>query len=106
MTIVMITASVLAGRWVARAGPRWPMTIGCLLGGAGILIVDAVLGPNVGFGQLSWSLAIAGAGFGITLVPVTSAALDAVPAEHSGMAASATNTSSEPYSASRSSGRS
>ncbi|MBV8951546.1 MAG: hypothetical protein JOZ99_11770, partial [Actinobacteria bacterium] len=60
-----------------------------------ILVVDAVLGPNVGFGHLSWSLAIAGAGFGITFVPVTSAALDAVPPEHSGMAASATNTSRE-----------
>jgi hypothetical protein len=71
------------------------MTIGCLLAGAGILIVDGVLGPQVGFTQLSWSLAIAGAGFGIALVPVTSAALDAIPAEHSGMAASATNTSRE-----------
>jgi MFS family permease len=95
MTIVMIAASALTGYWVARAGPRWPMTIGCLLAGAGILIVDSVLGPRVGFGQLSWSLAIAGAGFGITFVPVTSAALEAIPPEHSGMAASATNTSRE-----------
>jgi EmrB/QacA subfamily drug resistance transporter len=95
MTVVMITSSVLTGYWVARRGPRWPMTIGCLLAGSGILIVDGVLGPQVGFAQLSWSLAIAGAGFGIALVPVTSAALDAIPAEHSGMAASATNTSRE-----------
>jgi EmrB/QacA subfamily drug resistance transporter len=95
MTVVMIAASAVSGVWVARTGPRWPMTIGCVIGGGGILIVDSVLGPSVGFAQLSWSLAIAGAGFGIALVPVTSAVLDAIPPEHSGMAASATNTSRE-----------
>ena len=35
---------------------------------------------------------IAGVGVGMALVPVTSAALGSVPAEHSGMAASTTNT--------------
>ena len=29
MTVLMIIASVLAGRWTARAGPRWSITIGC-----------------------------------------------------------------------------
>ena len=95
MAFVMITASALTGGWVARSGPKLPMTVGCLLGGAGILIVDSVLGPTAGFAQLSWSLAIAGLGFGVALVPVTSAALSTVPAERSGMAASATNTSRE-----------
>jgi EmrB/QacA subfamily drug resistance transporter len=95
MTIVMVAASAGTGFWVARAGPRWPLFAGCLLAGGGILIVDSVLGPNAGFAQLGWSLPIAGAGFGMALVPVTSAALTAVPSEHSGMAAAATNTSRE-----------
>jgi hypothetical protein len=39
------------------------------------------------------ALALAGAGIGTTVVPATSSALTAVPAERSGMAASAANTS-------------
>ena len=35
---------------------------------------------------------LAGLGFGIAVVPLTSAVLSGVPAEHSGMAAAATNT--------------
>ena len=31
MTVLMIAASLLAGRWTVRAGPRWSITIGCLL---------------------------------------------------------------------------
>jgi prepilin signal peptidase PulO-like enzyme (type II secretory pathway) len=44
------------------------------------------------FGQLAAGLAVAGLGFGLAIVPVTSAVLGHVPARHSGMAAGATNT--------------
>jgi EmrB/QacA subfamily drug resistance transporter len=95
MAAAMMIASLLAGRWVARSGPRLPMTIGCILAGVGIILTEIVLEPSSGLSTLGWTLPIAGAGFGIAIVPVTSAALSAVPAEHSGMAASATNTSRE-----------
>ena len=72
-----------------------PMTLGCLIAAGGILATDAVLAPTSGFTTLGWSLAAAGIGFGIALVPVTSAALSAVRPERSGMAASTTNTSRE-----------
>ena len=68
---------------------------GLLLAAGGILATSAVLGPHVGFSTLGWVLPIAGIGFGIALVPVTSAALTVVRPERSGMAASATNTSRE-----------
>jgi EmrB/QacA subfamily drug resistance transporter len=95
MAAAMILGSALTGPWVARVGPRVPMTVGCLLAGTGILLTNAVLGPHVGVAQLGWTLPIAGLGFGIALVPVTSTPLTMVPPEHSGMAASATNTSRE-----------
>ena len=95
MAAAMMIASLLTGRWVARSGPRLPMTIGCILAGVGIILTEIVLEPSSGLSTLGWTLPIAGAGFGIAIVPVTSAALSAVPAEHSGMAASATNTSRE-----------
>jgi hypothetical protein len=71
------------------------MTVGCVLAGGGILLTDHVLGPHVGFATLGWVLPIAGIGFGMALVPVTSTPLTVVPPERSGMAASATNTSRE-----------
>ncbi len=95
MAAGLILASALTGPWVARVGSRVPMVIGCLIGGAGILATGAVLGPHSGLSDLGWTLPLTGIGFGIALVPVTSAALTVVPPERSGMAASATNTSRE-----------
>jgi EmrB/QacA subfamily drug resistance transporter len=91
----LILASILTGPWVARHGPRIPMTIGCALAAAGILITSSVLSPTVDLATLAWVMALAGIGFGIMLVPVTSTPLTVVPPERSGMAASATNTSRE-----------
>jgi EmrB/QacA subfamily drug resistance transporter len=95
MAAGLIIASLLTGPWVARQGPRIPMTVGCLLAAGGILITSRTLGPHVNLTTLGWILALAGIGFGIMLVPVTSTPLTVVPPEHSGMAASATNTSRE-----------
>jgi MFS family permease len=95
MAAGLIISSLLTGPWVARVGPRIPMTVGCLLAGAGVLATGAVLGPHISFGTLGWVLPIAGIGFGIALVPITSTPLTVVPPERSGMAASATNTSRE-----------
>jgi len=95
MAAAMIIASLLTGRWVARSGPRLPMTVGCALAGIGIILTEVVLTPSSGLSTLGWTLPIAGAGFGIAIVPVTSTALSSLPADHSGMAASATNTSRE-----------
>ena len=95
MAIGLIAASVLTGPWVARHGPRVPMTIGCILAAGGIFATSVVLGPHVDLSTLGWVLPIAGIGFGIMLVPVTSVPLTVVRPERSGMAASATNTSRE-----------
>lgn len=95
MTILMVAGSAAAGFWVARSGPRTPMVTGCVLAAAGMFTTDAVLGPQVGYWPLAGALMLAGLGFGLALVPVTDAALAAVPPDRSGMAASATNTSRE-----------
>jgi EmrB/QacA subfamily drug resistance transporter len=95
MTAVMIAASILAGRWTARVGPRWSIAIGCLLFGGGLFGADSFLSPRPSYGPLIVALALAGIGIGTTVVPITSAVLSAVPPERSGMAASASNTSRE-----------
>lgn len=95
MALVMIIASAFAGRWVARSGPRTPVAVGCVAAGIGVLLTDLALRGEVTFWPSVLSLALAGAGFGIAVVPITSVALSSLPARHSGMAASATTTARE-----------
>ena len=51
-----------------------------------------MIGPHVGIGEIGWTMFLAGGGVGMAMVPVTSAALGSIPPQHSGMAASTTNT--------------
>ncbi len=95
MAFIMIVSSALSGMWVARAGPRLPVAVGSAAAGLGVLFTDLALAGNVRFVWLALSLALAGLGFGIAIVPTTSVAMGVVPPEHSGMAASATTTSRE-----------
>jgi EmrB/QacA subfamily drug resistance transporter len=95
MTVLMIIASVLAGRWTAFVGPRWSITIGCLLLAVGLFLTPGYLSEHPSYGPLIVALSVAGIGIGTTVVPITSSVLSAVPARRSGMAASATNTSRE-----------
>jgi EmrB/QacA subfamily drug resistance transporter len=95
MAVAMIVAAGLAGSRVARVGPRLPMAEGCVLSGTGILLSALVLSSPRPSLWLMATLALAGFGFGSSVVPMTSVALSEVPSEHSGMAASATNTSRE-----------
>lgn len=93
MAAGMIVVAALTGRWVGAMGPKVPMTVGCLIAVGGVLWTNAVIDVNVAYLPLALALLVAGIGFGMTLVPVTSAALAAVPARRSGMAAGVTNTS-------------
>jgi EmrB/QacA subfamily drug resistance transporter len=95
MTVLMITTALLAGRWTSVAGVRISIIAGCLVFGAGLLITNATISPHPSYLALAVALAVTGAGIGATVVPITSSVLAAVPPEHSGMAASATNTSRE-----------
>jgi EmrB/QacA subfamily drug resistance transporter len=95
MTALMIAASLLAGRWALTVGLRWSIFFGSVLFGTGLLLTVVTLGPTPAYAPLAAALALTGVGIGATVVPTTSAALSAVPARRSGMAASAANTSRE-----------
>ena len=92
MAAAIVIGSLASGRWVAGGGPRQPMIVGCLISALGILGTRHYLGAHPSFAALALMLTIAGLGFGIAVVPLTAAVLGYVPAQHSGMAASATNT--------------
>lgn len=91
----MVLASLFSGRWVGRVGSRIPMATGCMLAATGVLLTNIMIGPGANIATVGWTMGIAGIGFGILVVPVTSTALTSIPASHSGVAASTTNTSRE-----------
>jgi EmrB/QacA subfamily drug resistance transporter len=95
MTVLMIVAALLAGRWADAIGVRWLLVGGCVLFAAGLLLTNLVISPNPPYLALAAALGLAGIGIGTCVVPVTSSVLAAIPGERSGMAASATNTSRE-----------
>lgn len=94
MATAIVVGGLAAGPWVAHRGSRPPMVWGCAVAAAGMLLarIEVGEGMSMSFGLLALALALAGLGFGITVVPLTSAVLAHVPARHSGVAASATNT--------------
>jgi MFS family permease len=95
MTALIIIAALVVGRLVTTVGARWLIFSGCVLFGGGLLLTTVTLSPHPSVLPLALTLALVGIGVGTTLVPVTASALSAVPAERSGMAASAANTSRE-----------
>ncbi|MFE3543751.1 MFS transporter [Nocardia sp. NPDC059177] len=92
MAVTIVIGSLIAGYWVARRGARVPMMLGCVAGAGGILLTRYALDGEIHDPALSAAMAVAGLGFGIAVVPLTSAVLSGVPREHSGMAAAVTNT--------------
>jgi EmrB/QacA subfamily drug resistance transporter len=92
MALAIVLGSTGSGFWVGYVGPRGPLIAGCVVSAGGILAASEYLGAHPPFMPLAISLAVAGLGFGIAVVPLTSAVLGHVPAAQSGMAASATNT--------------
>jgi EmrB/QacA subfamily drug resistance transporter len=95
MAAAMVIVSVLTGRWVAASGVRMPMFTGAVLSTVGIVLTSTHIVDTGAPVTLRLALAVAGIGFGMTMVPVTSAALAVVPPQHSGVAASMTNTARE-----------
>jgi EmrB/QacA subfamily drug resistance transporter len=93
MAVAIVLGAVLTGRWVAAVGPKVPMISGCVLSAVGMMLARTQLTAHPSFWPLALALAVAGLGFGVAVVPLTSAVLSHVPPEDSGMAASATNTS-------------
>jgi DHA2 family methylenomycin A resistance protein-like MFS transporter len=80
----------LSGRLVGRVGPRWPMVVGLIATGAAMLGLLR-LGTHTRTGEIWWDFAVAGAGVGLCLTPMTQLAVSAVSAARAGMASAVHN---------------
>jgi DHA2 family methylenomycin A resistance protein-like MFS transporter len=74
----------LSGRLVGRLDPRFPMVLGLVLCGAGMIGLLR-LSPGSSIGAVWWDLASVGLGGGLSLTPMTATAMAAVRSERAGM---------------------
>lgn len=93
-TLAIVFVAPLAGRAAARLGSRTPMTVGLVLCGSALLLLER-LQPTTPYSQFWWIQGMMGIGMGLTMAPMTAAVMSSVPPARAGMAAATTNTSRE-----------
>jgi EmrB/QacA subfamily drug resistance transporter len=84
-TVVIIVMGPLAGRLTDRVGPRVPMTLG-LLTVALALFIQSHLSVHTGYGLLLPGFILMGLGMGLTMSPMSTAAMNAVDRTKAGVA--------------------
>lgn len=94
LTVLLLVGSARAGALAARVGPRWPLTVGPVVAGAGLLLLRPV-GPGASY----WVDVLPGVtlfGLGLTLVvaPLTASVLAAVDDRFAGVASGFNNAAS------------
>ncbi len=91
VTAITLVLSSRSGALAARIGPRLQMSVGPVLVGAGIALF-ALIGPTGDYlTEVLPGVLVFGFGLAVTVAPLTSTALEAVPAEHAGMASAVNN---------------
>ncbi|MFI8535060.1 MFS transporter [Streptomyces aquilus] len=91
VSLAMVIVSPFAGRLAARYGFRVVVTIGLALAGAGLLALGTVH-ADTGYGNVWWRLGVIGAGFALTMSPLTGAAIQAVSPQEGGLASGISST--------------
>jgi EmrB/QacA subfamily drug resistance transporter len=91
VTGITLLLSSRSGALAARIGPRLQMSVGPVLVGAGI-VMFALIGPTGDYlTEVLPGVLVFGFGLAVTVAPLTSTVLAAVPAEHAGMASAVNN---------------
>jgi EmrB/QacA subfamily drug resistance transporter len=84
-TILVIVTAPFAGWLTDRIGPRPPMTVGLLLVAVALLLTTRV-DVDTGYSLLLPTLALMGVGIGLTMAPMSTAAMNAVSTAKAGVA--------------------
>jgi EmrB/QacA subfamily drug resistance transporter len=91
VTVIMLLLSARSGALAARIGPRLQMTAGPLVIAAGLLLLTRATGSHGYWLDVLPAVLVFGFGLAINVAPLTSTAMSAVPAEHSGVASAVNN---------------
>jgi EmrB/QacA subfamily drug resistance transporter len=90
MTVLIILIAPIAGRQSDRIGSRWLMGGGMTLLGISLLLYQRI-GVHSDFWTLLPALLVGGVGMAITMSPMTSAAMGAVPTDKAGVGSGVLN---------------
>ena len=91
MTVLLLVGSARAGALGARIGPRWPLTVGSVIAGAGILLMLRI-GPHTGYlTDVLPAAVVFGVGMTLVVAPLTAAVLAAAPDPLAGAASGVNN---------------
>jgi EmrB/QacA subfamily drug resistance transporter len=91
LTAVMFALSARSGRLAARIGPRLQMTVGPVLVGAGLLLLDRATTDRSYISGVLPAVLLFGLGLAATVAPLTITALSALPAHQAGLASAFNN---------------
>jgi EmrB/QacA subfamily drug resistance transporter len=91
LTAIMLALSSRSAALAARIGPRLQMTAGPLLIAAGMVLFARVHGNGEYLTQVLPAVVVLGFGLAANVAPLTTTALSAAPAEHSGIASAVNN---------------
>ncbi|WP_433471553.1 MFS transporter [Saccharomonospora azurea] len=91
ITGLMLVFSPSAGVLGDKLGPRIPMTAGPLLGAVGVALLARVGPETSSWPEVVLPVTVLGVGLTLTVTPLTSTALGAVPDEHAGLASGVNN---------------
>jgi EmrB/QacA subfamily drug resistance transporter len=91
VTLILLVLSPPAGRFASSRGPKLPMTLGPLLAAAGIALMSRVDANGTYIGDVLPAILVFGLGLGLTVAPLTAAAMAALDDEHAGLASGVSN---------------
>lgn len=91
ITGMLLFLSPRAGRMADRIGPRLPMTIGPMLAAVGVALFSRVRAGASYATDVFPGILVFGLGLGLTVAPLTSAAMSSLPEGHAGTASGVNN---------------
>ncbi|MFI6171028.1 MFS transporter [Nocardia sp. NPDC051052] len=86
MAVVMMMASGLAPKLVARSGSRSTMATGIALSGAGLALMAVLVSADGGYPTILPGMLIMALGMGLSMTPATEAITSSLPRERQGVA--------------------
>ena len=91
ITLLLLVLSSHAGALASRIGPRLPMTAGPLVAALGLALMTGI-GPGAAYlTRVLPPVIVFGLGLSLTVAPLTTAVLAAVPSEHAGIGSGVNN---------------
>jgi hypothetical protein len=91
ITVIMLLLSARSGALAAKIGPRLQMSVGPVVTAGGLLLLSRIVGHGNYYTAVLPAVIVFGFGLAIVVAPLTSTALGAAPAEHSGIASAVNN---------------